>query len=93
MIRFIDLRGQGTGHRFAFWDTRRDLFCKSYDEQAWDAVAEFIEAYEYDIEDYYGDDPEHRLTRFTNLMPDWTDTPATEDELFFRDEAQSHEIP
>jgi hypothetical protein len=93
MIRFIDLRGQGIGHRFAFWDTGRDQFYEFCSEQAWDTKAEFIEACEYSIENYHLTDHENGYKRFTNLMPDWADAPAIESESFFHDETQSHEIP
>jgi len=43
MIRFIDLRGQGTGSRFAFYDTVRDHFLELEGEQAWDVFLEFAE--------------------------------------------------
>jgi len=45
MIRFVDLRGQGTGYRFAFWDTTRDSFCTFAGEQAWEARKDFAEAF------------------------------------------------
>lgn len=46
MIRFIDLRNQGTGKRFAFWSTSGDHFIRIDGEQAWNTVAELKEAWE-----------------------------------------------
>jgi len=43
MKRFIDLRGQGTGCRFAWWDTIRDEFESFSGDQAWNTWNEFME--------------------------------------------------
>ena len=71
MIRFVDIRGQGTPHRFAFWDTIRDAFCKFGDCQAWGSVVDFIEDFEYSHGHggYYR--KEYLIERFMALMPDW----------------------
>ena len=41
MKRFIDLRGQDTGFRFAWYDTCTDEFERFNGNQAWDDMAEF----------------------------------------------------
>ncbi len=60
MKRFIDLRGQEAGYRFAWYDTVRDEFEQHSGEMAWDTFGEFAEAYQ-------GDD----LTRYRGLTPAW----------------------
>ena len=37
MLRLVDLRGAGTGHRFAIWDTVVDRFVEIDGDQAWDS--------------------------------------------------------
>lgn len=44
MKRFIDLRGQHTGHRFAWWCTVRDCFEPFGGDEAWDTWDEFAES-------------------------------------------------
>ncbi len=41
MIRFVDIRGQGTGYRFSFWDTVTDQYICINGEQAWDDWEDF----------------------------------------------------
>lgn len=60
MKRFIDLRRQNTGYRFARFDTVTDQFEKHDGEMAWDTWAEFEQSYR-------GDD----LERYKNLVPLW----------------------
>jgi hypothetical protein len=64
MIRFIDLTGQGTTYKFAFWDTTKDKFCEFFESQAWDSVEDFIESFELDGKMTYG------IERFLNLIPE-----------------------
>ena len=79
MIRFVDLRGQGTGFRFAFWNTVNDRFLTVSDEQAWDTREELLSALDYEDENR-----RERLTqRLLPLLPSWADQPATETECFF----------
>ena len=61
MIRFIDVRGQGTGSRFAFWDTVTDRFVCISTEYAWDGWADFEEIAEGSVD----------LERYKKLCPDW----------------------
>ena len=63
MKRFVDIRGQGTGSRFAFWDTIHDQFETHGTEMAWDAVDEFRQAYQGD-----------ELDRYVSLCPPWAFT-------------------
>jgi hypothetical protein len=60
MKRFIDLRGQGTGSRFAWYDTVTDSFEKHGTFQDWDTWDEFEE-------DYEGDE----IDRYKGLTPEW----------------------
>lgn len=46
MIRYVDLCGQDTGYRFAFWDTVTDRFIQVGDDQAWDDLADLEESAE-----------------------------------------------
>ena len=63
MKRFIDLRGQDTGARFAWWDTEYDAFERHSGSFAWDTWQEF-EA------DFNG----AALIRYKSLCPDWVFT-------------------
>jgi hypothetical protein len=60
MKRFIDLRGQGTGSRFAWYDTVTDSFETHGTFQDWDTWAEFED-------DYEGDE----IERYKGLTPEW----------------------
>lgn len=81
MIRFLDIRGQGTGCRFAFWDTTRDTFCSFAGEQAWNTRKEFAEAFVISGGEFADAVRVSGIERFTSLMPDWVDFEPTEDEL------------
>ena len=82
MIRFVDIRGQGTGSRFAFWDTTRSEFCKFNGEQAWDDATDFAEAFNLAGGQFADMVRVSGIERFTGLMPDWTATPmGADDEL------------
>ena len=61
MIRFIDIRNQGVGSRFAFWDTITDRFLEIEGEQAWDNWDEFLEVAK----------GHSLLKRLKDLCPDW----------------------
>ena len=60
MVRFVDLRGQDIGYRFAFWSTCPDRFLCYQEQQAWDTFEEFEKI-------FIGSD----LERFRSLCPDW----------------------
>jgi len=60
MKRFIDIRGQGTGMRFAWYDTVLDRFECHSGEYAWDTWEEFA----HDCE---GRD----ISRYLSLCPEW----------------------
>jgi hypothetical protein len=70
MIRFIDLRGQATGCRFAYWDTVRDCFLMADGVQAWDTFDDFA-AVATDAE---------IVERCRGLTPQWAKDPAPLDE-------------
>lgn len=67
MIRFIDLRGQGTGARFAFWNTVTMQPFTFLGQAAWDTHAEFISSFEMAT----GGD-QFAQQGFERLMPAWT---------------------
>ena len=62
MIRFIDIRGQGTGSNFSFWDTVKDEFIGKPNEYAWTDWVDFV-----------GSDvvSEKDLERYKVLCPEW----------------------
>lgn len=78
MIRFIDLRGQSTGYRFAFWCTVQDRFLPFAGEQAWDTKADFMDSFEDATSGHRTGQPRtiQPLLRFLSLMPPWTNEPA-----------------
>lgn len=86
MIRFIDLRTQGTGGRFAFWDTVTDRFVELSGSQVWETLGEFLDDLLADLTKQpdganaarYAQD----RARFQQLCPRWAYGPATNpDEL------------
>ena len=70
MKRFIDLREQGTGYRFAWFDTTTDTFETFDGEQVWDTWREFIEVCN-----------KNKLMRYRNLVPGWVFREATREEI------------
>jgi hypothetical protein len=60
MLRFVDLRGQGLHHRFAFWSTSSERFQMFDINHAWNTFEEFLD-------DYDGDD----VKRYKKLCPEW----------------------
>lgn len=80
MIRFIDIRGQGTGCRFAFWDTITDEFCKFDGFMAWQDIADFTEYFNAAGGKYRDMVSESGIERFLTLMPDWAAIPMTDDD-------------
>ena len=69
MKRFVDLRGQGTGMRFAWWDTVKDEFECFNHNYAWGFWGAF--AYDYDASS--------ELLRYRELCPKWAFIEAEED--------------
>lgn len=73
MKRFVDIRNQGTCHRFAFWDTVRDRFEEHDGCMAWDSFEEFELCYEGS-----------ELERYRALCPDWVHDGGEDDiEAFY----------
>lgn len=66
MIRFIDIRNQGTGYRFAFLDTSTDRFVKLDDLEVFDSYKE--------IEDFemFTASGKEKKKRLLSLCPEWT---------------------
>jgi len=69
MKRFIDICSQGTGYRFAWWDTTVDKFEEFQTEQAWDTWEDFANVCQ----------PEE-LDRYRGLCPSWVFEPFTEED-------------
>lgn len=73
MIRFVDLRGQGIGRSFTFWDTSVDGIVEVNNNTHWMNWKEFEE----DFINYLGFDgtlrqhDQQRLQRFKNLCASW----------------------
>jgi len=79
MIRFVDLRYQGIGYRFAFWDTVTDTFISIDDSQAWDTFEEF----ESEYMTYHNAIDRQILDRYKSLCPKWTfHQPTNEEEMY-----------
>lgn len=69
MIRFIDVRNQETGYRFAFFDTVRDKFCEFGGDQVWDSMEDFKWSFSVSVTE--GLISSSEIDRFVGLMPDW----------------------
>jgi len=67
MIRFIDIRNQGTGNRFAFYDTVTDEFLKIGGEMAW------VNLEEFECKD------SAMLARCLNICPEWVNDEEKDD--------------
>lgn len=80
VIRFIDLRGHATGHRFAFWDTVIDRFCEFNNEQAWENVADFTHDFNVSGGTYNDKVRVCGIDRFVEKIPDWINEPMGEDD-------------
>ena len=80
MIRFIDLRYQGTSNRFAFWQTVTDTFYTLKDSQAWSRWDEFVEDLVFEHEGKH----EEAMARFRALCPPWVFEDPTDEEEGFR---------
>jgi hypothetical protein len=74
MKRFIDLRGQHTGYRFAWWDTVRDCFDNYDGDEAWDTWADFAESVTME-------NIGHTLDRYRRLTPAWAFEPDPDDDF------------
>lgn len=72
MIRFVDLRYQATGYRFAFFDTVTDQFMSFDGEQVFDVRRDL---------ELVVPSPE-LFKRLEGLMPDWVDVRPTTEECF-----------
>lgn len=71
MIRFVDLRGQSTGYRFAWYSTGTNHFLTFADEQVWDTWAECL-----DDMRAMNTHPD-QIRRLQNLVPEWALVPPT----------------
>jgi len=67
MIRFVDIRNQGTGYRFAFFDTAINQFVDLGGEEVFDSFN--------DLNYHRNPERPHEnkfLDRLQSLCPDWT---------------------
>jgi hypothetical protein len=69
MIRFIDIRNQGTGNRFAFYNTVNGRFVEAGGEMAWESLEEF----RLDCDD------ENIFKRCSNVCADWVNDGEKDD--------------
>lgn len=76
VIRFIDLRKQGTASRFAFFNTVSDKFVTVDGYQVWDTWSEFRECAE--VQGIVAG--AINVDRFRSLCPEWAFVPPTEEE-------------
>lgn len=82
MKRFVDLRGQATGNRFAWWCTCKDRFETHGGEMAWTTWAEFAEAFEIEEAKDGVRKNGGGLERYDGLCPDWARVTPDDDEDF-----------
>jgi hypothetical protein len=61
MIKFVDVRSQDIDYRFAFWDTRIEVFISINGEMAWDDWSDF-----FDVASDH-----QKIARFKRLCPEW----------------------
>lgn len=80
MIRFIDLRYQGTQARFAFFDTVVDRF------ETWSTGAQSWSTWDEFIEDLLRKAPLSYGARRKALCPSWVFDPPTDEELGFAEQ-------
>jgi len=71
--RFVDLRGQAVGYRFAWFNTFDDHFEEFDSSQAWDTWDEFADDYAHTSRTMMGD-----LGRYRALCPAWVFQPPQE---------------
>lgn len=71
MIRFVDVRGQGMGARFSFWDTTRDTYCAFGGCQAWTSFQEFSDDFASEGGVYADSVRTSGIERFRDVCPDW----------------------
>ncbi len=76
MKRFIDLRGQHTLHRFAWWCTVYDEFDSYAGDQAWCTWDEFVES----VELMRFREPRIIIQRYERLCPPWAFEPDPDDD-------------
>lgn len=67
MIRFIDIRNQGTMYNFAFWDTCINSFCVINGIQAFDTVMDLQDV--FSMGKNYSS--AYSIERFERLCPEW----------------------
>ena len=80
MKRFIDIRNQGTGSRFAFWDTITDSFENNCGSQAWDNWVDFEEDFRLQMDALLSNyDIDKELERYRGLCPDWVNDGKEDD--------------
>lgn len=80
MIRFVDIRNQGTGYRFAFYCTITGKFIVIDEDQAWDDVSDLKECCANSAEPI-------DIERLIKLCPDWAHNDSEDDlDTFWEDQ-------
>lgn len=69
MKRFVDVRGQHIGERFAWWDTCQDKFESFRGEYAFETWSDFVAVYD-------GND----IDRYRGLCPSWVFSSAKDED-------------
>ena len=73
MIRFIDIRNQGTGYRFAFWDTVTNSFLMFDGDQGFENRDDFEDAW------LNSNKKALNLNRLKSLCPKWAHDNESDD--------------
>lgn len=81
MIRFVDIRGQGTGYRFSYFNTQTNIYISFAGNVVFDTFAEVEECYRpcFDFQ-------ESVLARLHSLTPEWAFIKDAND-LLWKEEA------
>ena len=66
----VDLRGQGTGWNFAFFNTKTNRFIEIYGKSAWNTFDDLADDLRLGAYDFCAD-PGDSIRRYFKLCPDW----------------------
>ncbi|MEJ6003741.1 hypothetical protein [Paucibacter soli] len=77
MIRFVDLRGQKTGSRFAFFDTVSASFLKLGEAQCWDDLADLMVSTKHGCATCG-----IPIEQLVALLPEWAKSPGQDVDSF-----------
>ena len=77
MIKCIDLRGQGTGWNFGFFNTERNQFVEIYGKSAWNTFSDLADDLRSQAYIHYYD-PGDSVRQYFRLCPDWVNELETD---------------